>query len=66
MDEDDIEVHSYSEVSTSHCAAKPVAVVTPKNTEEVSTIARICSEYKIPMSEIPATAVGRRKCSDHY
>ncbi|KAL2845023.1 hypothetical protein BJY01DRAFT_247845 [Aspergillus pseudoustus] len=48
-DEDDIEVHSYSEVSTSHCAAKPVAVVTPRNTEDVSVIARICSEYKIPM-----------------
>ncbi|KAL3487599.1 hypothetical protein BJX62DRAFT_213380 [Aspergillus germanicus] len=48
-DEEDIEAHSYSEVSTSHCAAKPVAVVTPRNTEEVSIIARICSEYKIPM-----------------
>ncbi|KAJ5467709.1 hypothetical protein N7475_005461 [Penicillium sp. IBT 31633x] len=49
MDEDDIDLHSYSEVSTSHCATRPVAVVTPKNTEEVSTIARICSKYKIPM-----------------
>ncbi|KAL3458092.1 hypothetical protein BJX64DRAFT_292547 [Aspergillus heterothallicus] len=48
-DADDIDLHSFSEVSTSHCAAKPVAVVTPKNTEEVSIIARICSEYKIPM-----------------
>lgn len=55
MDEDDIDLHSYSEVSTSHCATRPVAVVTPKNTEEVSTIARICSKYKIPMSEIPKT-----------
>ncbi|KAL2808445.1 hypothetical protein BJX63DRAFT_409257 [Aspergillus granulosus] len=49
MDPDDIDLHSYSEVSTSHCAAKPVAVVTPKNTEDVSVIARICSQYKIPM-----------------
>ncbi|RAL12627.1 putative D-lactate dehydrogenase (cytochrome) [Aspergillus homomorphus CBS 101889] len=48
-DDDDIDVHSYSEVSTSHCAAKPVAVVMPKSTEEVALIARICSRYKIPM-----------------
>ncbi|KAH3033023.1 hypothetical protein KXW83_005739 [Aspergillus fumigatus] len=48
-DRDDIDLHSYSEVSTSHCAARPVAVVTPKTTEEVSLIARICSKYKIPM-----------------
>ncbi|KAL4892392.1 hypothetical protein BDV59DRAFT_202538 [Aspergillus ambiguus] len=48
-DTDDIESHSYSEVSTSQCAARPVAVVTPKTTDEVSVIARICSEYKIPM-----------------
>ncbi|KAL3429080.1 hypothetical protein BDV09DRAFT_203316 [Aspergillus tetrazonus] len=49
MDEDDIDMHSYTEVSTSHCATRPVAVVRPKSTEEVSSIARICSEYKIPM-----------------
>ncbi|KAE8153227.1 hypothetical protein BDV25DRAFT_149888 [Aspergillus avenaceus] len=49
MDEEDIELHSYSEVSTSNCATRPVAVVTPKSTAEASVIARICSEYKIPM-----------------
>ncbi|KAH8703491.1 hypothetical protein BGW36DRAFT_312626 [Talaromyces proteolyticus] len=49
MDEDDIDLHSNSEISTSQCATRPVAVVTPKNTAEVSIIARICSEYKIPM-----------------
>ncbi|KAL3477420.1 FAD-linked oxidase-like protein [Aspergillus californicus] len=48
-DEDDLEYHGYSEISTSHCLARPVAVVTPKSTEEVSTIAKICSQYKIPM-----------------
>ncbi|OJJ60439.1 hypothetical protein ASPSYDRAFT_130109 [Aspergillus sydowii CBS 593.65] len=48
-DEDDLDFHGYSEISTSHCTARPVAVVTPKTTAEVSTIARICSEYKIPM-----------------
>ncbi|KNG87289.1 hypothetical protein ANOM_004948 [Aspergillus nomiae NRRL 13137] len=49
MNEDDIDWHSNSEASTAQCATKPVAVVSPKNTEEVSIIARICSEYKIPM-----------------
>ncbi|KAL4901262.1 hypothetical protein BDW74DRAFT_170220 [Aspergillus multicolor] len=48
-DEEDIELHSSSGVSTSHCAARPLAVVTPRSTDEVSVIARICSEYKIPM-----------------
>ncbi|PLB53335.1 putative D-lactate dehydrogenase [Aspergillus steynii IBT 23096] len=48
-DSDDISFHSYSDVSTSHCAARPVAVVTPKSTQEVSVIARICSDYRIPM-----------------
>lgn len=50
MDDDDIEWHSNSEASTSQCVMRPVAVVSPKTTEEVSIIARICSEYKIPMS----------------
>lgn len=51
-DEDDLDCHGYSEISTSHCTARPVAVVTPKTTAEVSTIARICSEYKIPMGTL--------------
>ncbi|KAF9890418.1 hypothetical protein FE257_006086 [Aspergillus nanangensis] len=49
FDEDDILTHGYSEWSTSNCAARPMAVVTPRSTEEVSIIAKICSEYKIPM-----------------
>ncbi|RAH75414.1 putative D-lactate dehydrogenase (cytochrome) [Aspergillus aculeatinus CBS 121060] len=36
-------------VSTSHCATRPVAVVTPRTTDEVSTITHICSKYRIPM-----------------
>ncbi|KAF3405579.1 D-lactate dehydrogenase [cytochrome] [Talaromyces pinophilus] len=48
-DEDDIDLHSHSDISTSHCATRPVAVVTPKSTKEVAIIARICSQYKIPM-----------------
>ncbi|KAB8078783.1 hypothetical protein BDV29DRAFT_187687 [Aspergillus leporis] len=48
-DEEEIELHGYSELSTSNCQARPVAVVRPKSTEEVSFIARTCSTYKIPM-----------------
>ncbi|KAL4875783.1 hypothetical protein BJY04DRAFT_151113 [Aspergillus karnatakaensis] len=48
-DEDDIDLHSHSDVSTSHCTTRPVAVVTPRSTEEVSIIAKICSGYQIPM-----------------
>lgn len=50
IDPDDIEVHSYSEWSSSNTDTKPVAVVRPKSTEKVSIIAKICSKYKVPMT----------------
>ncbi|KAJ5707776.1 FAD-binding domain-containing protein [Penicillium malachiteum] len=49
LDEDDIEVHGYSEWSTSNTSERPVAVITPRSTEEVSSIAKICTEYRVPM-----------------
>lgn len=49
MDDSDIEDHSYSEWSTSNSKERPVAIVTPRSTEEVSTIAKICTEYRVPM-----------------
>ncbi|KAE8396096.1 hypothetical protein BDV23DRAFT_144323 [Aspergillus alliaceus] len=48
-DEEEITAHGYSELSTSNCQARPVAVARPKSTDEVSFIAKVCSAYKIPM-----------------
>lgn len=51
LNEEDIETHRYASWSTSNCEARPVAVVTPQTTEQVSRIAKICSKYKVPMSK---------------
>ncbi|KAK4940889.1 hypothetical protein LTR10_019042 [Elasticomyces elasticus] len=48
-DEDDIETHGYSTWSTSNTEVRPVAIVRPTCTEDVQQIAKICSEYKVPM-----------------
>ncbi|KAL7900097.1 hypothetical protein HDV63DRAFT_303960 [Trichoderma sp. SZMC 28014] len=48
-DTDDIKVHSYSEWSSTNTNTKPVAIVRPKSTQQVSTIAKICIKYKVPM-----------------
>ncbi|OOF93318.1 hypothetical protein ASPCADRAFT_132368 [Aspergillus carbonarius ITEM 5010] len=49
VDSDDIEAHGYSEWSTSNTTARPIAVLSPASTEEVSQIAKICTKYKVPM-----------------
>ena len=48
-DVDDLETHGFSEASTSNVDTRPVAVITPSSTEDVSTIAKICTKYRIPM-----------------
>ncbi|KAE8168372.1 FAD-linked oxidase-like protein [Aspergillus tamarii] len=48
-DEEEIALHGYSELSTSNCQARPVAVARPKSTEDVAFIAKICTAFKIPM-----------------
>ncbi|KAI1840451.1 hypothetical protein JX266_013335 [Neoarthrinium moseri] len=48
-DEDDIEAHGYSDWSTSNSTGRPVAVVYPKSTEDVSKIAQICSQHDTPI-----------------
>ncbi|KAL2220196.1 hypothetical protein M432DRAFT_638350 [Thermoascus aurantiacus ATCC 26904] len=48
-DEDVIESHGYSEWSTSNSSVRPVAVVYPRSTEDVSLIAKICNKYNVPM-----------------
>lgn len=49
-DTDDIKAHSYSEWSSTNTDTKPVAIVRPKSTEQVSTIAKICTKYKVPVA----------------
>ncbi|KAE8341582.1 hypothetical protein BDV24DRAFT_51297 [Aspergillus arachidicola] len=48
-DEEEIAIHGYSELSTSNCEARPIAVARPKTTEDVAFIAKICTAFKIPM-----------------
>jgi D-lactate dehydrogenase (cytochrome) len=49
LDEGDIEAHGHSDWSTSNTKARPVAIVLPETTEDVSKIAKICSQYRVPM-----------------
>ncbi|CAM1508624.1 Fc.00g054720.m01.CDS01 [Cosmosporella sp. VM-42] len=49
VDEHDLDEHGYSEWSTSNSDVRPVAIVRPKTTEQVSSIAQICTKYKVPM-----------------
>ncbi|SMY22831.1 unnamed protein product [Zymoseptoria tritici ST99CH_1A5] len=48
-DEDVIEHHGHSDWSTANTPNRPAAVVWPRNTEEVSMIARVCSKHNVPM-----------------
>ncbi|KAF7545560.1 hypothetical protein G7Z17_g9089 [Cylindrodendrum hubeiense] len=49
VDKDDLEEHGHSEWSTSNTEVRPVAIIHPKTTEDVSAIAKICTKYKVPM-----------------
>ncbi|KAK5045633.1 hypothetical protein LTR84_009002 [Exophiala bonariae] len=49
VDQGDIESHGYSEWSTSNSTIRPIAVITPTCTEDVSFIAKLCTKYRIPM-----------------
>lgn len=48
-DPDDLHAHGYSEWSTTNPEGLPVAVAYPRSTEQVSTIARICHKYRVPI-----------------
>ncbi|KAJ5222796.1 uncharacterized protein N7469_009036 [Penicillium citrinum] len=48
-DDEDLRIHGYSEWSSINIERLPVAVVFPKSTEQVATIARICHRYHVPM-----------------
>ncbi|KAI4841957.1 hypothetical protein E4T44_07589 [Aureobasidium sp. EXF-8845] len=48
-DDDELHRHGYSEWSTINIDVLPIAVVYPKSTAEVSEIAKVCYEHKIPI-----------------
>ncbi|KAL0937667.1 glycolate oxidase [Colletotrichum truncatum] len=48
-DPEDLHAHGYSEWSTVNPENLPVAVAYPRSTEQVSTIARVCFKYNIPI-----------------
>lgn len=48
-DQDDLEEHGYSEWSTSNSEGRPVAIVRPTSTSQVSSVAKICTKYRVPM-----------------
>ncbi|KAH7333423.1 FAD-linked oxidase-like protein [Rhexocercosporidium sp. MPI-PUGE-AT-0058] len=48
-DPEDLKAHGYSEWSSTNIDSLPVAVAYPKNTAEVSKIAKICSRYRLPI-----------------
>lgn len=48
-DPEDLYAHGYSEWSTVNPDTLPVAVAYPRSTEQVSTIARICHKYRVPI-----------------
>lgn len=49
FDAETIEAHGYSDWSTSNSSGRPVAVVYPTTTEQVSQIAKICNQHAVPM-----------------
>ncbi|KAK3385590.1 glycolate oxidase [Podospora didyma] len=48
-EKDVLEHHGHSDWSTSNSPVRAVAVVYPRSTADVSCIARICSQHKVPM-----------------
>ncbi|CAG8960123.1 hypothetical protein HYFRA_00010602 [Hymenoscyphus fraxineus] len=48
-DPEDLKAHGYSEWSSTNIEGLPVAVAYPKNTTEVSAIAKICCKYRVPI-----------------
>src|SRR5690606_4671438 len=48
-DTDVLEHHGHSDWSTSNSPGRAVAVVYPKTTDDVSAIARICNNRRVPM-----------------
>ncbi|KAL7815279.1 FAD-binding domain-containing protein [Trichoderma aethiopicum] len=53
-DPDDLEYHGFSDFSSTNATERPIAVVRPESTEQVSAIAKICTKYRVPMTPFGA------------
>ncbi|KAL2212357.1 FAD-binding domain-containing protein [Sarocladium strictum] len=49
QEQEDLDSHGHSDTSSYNTPVRCVAIVRPKSTEEVSQVAKICSQYKVPM-----------------
>src|SRR5277367_1955306 len=49
IDDEDLKLHGFSEWSSTNIETLPVAVAYPRSTAEVSTIAKICNKYRVPI-----------------
>ncbi|KAL6873111.1 FAD-binding domain-containing protein [Trichoderma novae-zelandiae] len=65
-DPDDLEFHGYSEYSSSNTTERPIAVVRPESTEQVSAIAKICTKYRVPMTPYGARSSVEGNFSSPY
>jgi glycolate oxidase len=52
----------YSYDATPNFQAMPDAVISPRNTEEVSEILKVCNQYKVPI--VPRGS-GTNLCAEH-
>ncbi|KAF2008878.1 hypothetical protein BU24DRAFT_474954 [Aaosphaeria arxii CBS 175.79] len=48
-EDEDLKAHGFSEWSSVNIDVLPVAVAYPRSTDQVSTMARICHKYKVPI-----------------
>ncbi|KAL1998262.1 hypothetical protein VTN02DRAFT_6520 [Thermoascus thermophilus] len=48
-DDDDLQLHGYSEWSSVNADRLPVAIAYPRSTEDVAEIAKVCHKYRMPM-----------------
>lgn len=53
FDEDVIEAHGHSDWSTSNSSGRPIAIVYPNNSKDVSEIAKVCCKHSVPMGTAP-------------
>ncbi|KAH7121476.1 hypothetical protein EDB81DRAFT_666239 [Dactylonectria macrodidyma] len=53
IEDEILKAHGYSEWSSINIDRLPVAVAFPSSTEQVSEIAKICTKYRVPMSQLP-------------
>ncbi|TFA98458.1 D-lactate dehydrogenase [cytochrome] [Trichoderma ghanense] len=65
-DPDDLEYHGFSDFTATNTTERPIAVVRPESTEQVSAIAKICTKYRVPMTPFGARSSVEGNFSSPY